>query len=447
MLGSAAGESSSGTFDLESAEGKSEGRTTESWAKTLARNPAIKNKIKNETRPIGGKLISDRDSSISPLLKIQNKITEPLNTPLPEQLATQIRKSGPIPFHDFMEQALYHPDYGFYTSGNHRTGKKGDFMTPVSAGPVLGELLARQIHEFDQALQQPPTIRLVEQGADQGWLACDVLTAMRRQHPDLFPRVKLHLIEPFPRLKKTQGVCLEAAEFKNNVQWHSSWSTMPRDDTATFFYSCELVDSFPVRIFCYRNGAWREQCVGLGGTGFIWQEDGIDVETAAMIRHWSPPEVEGFTVEIRPGTTPWLEGWARRISQGLVLTLDYGYSAMELFSPARAGGTLVAMRDHQRSTHPLAEPGQQDLTAHVNFTELEESAAREGWKNYGLVDFARGCTALAAPLLREDKKPSDPWIRNFRHLTHPTLFGQTHKILVQGKGLPETFQPAMLRKI
>jgi len=307
--------------------------------------------------------------------------------------------------------------------------------------------LAMQANQLFKALGHPHTIQLVEQGADTGRLACDLLSSIHQDHPLLAASAQFHFLEPLPILRQKQKDTLSSAGFLGKVQWCDSWEQMPSNNVPCFFYSCELVDSFPVRIFRYRNGAWREQCVGLGGTGFIWQEDGIDVETAAMIRHWSPPEVEGFTVEIRPGTTPWLQSWARRISHGLVLTLDYGYSAIELFSPARAGGTLVAMRDHQRSTHPLAEPGQQDLTAHVNFTELEESAAREGWKNYGLVDFSRGCTALAAPLLREDKKPSDAWIRNFRHLTHPTLFGQTHKILVQGKGLPVTFQPDALVKV
>ena len=346
-----------------------------------------------------------------------------------------------------MEEALYHPEHGFYAADQERTGQAGDFLTPVSPGPVLGQLLARQADELHRVLGRPKKLRLIEQGADTGWLARDLMDSIRRDHAELGAALEFHLVEPRARLAEKQRQTLVTTGYEKRTGWHETWETVPTNGFPCFFYSCELVDSFPVRIFRYRNGAWREQCVGLSDAGFIWQEDGIDTDTAAMIRHWSPPEVEGFTVEIRPGTTPWLQSWARRISQGLVLTLDYGYSATELFSPARAGGTLVAMRDHQRSTHPLAEPGQQDLTAHVNFTELEESAAREGWKNYGLVDFSRGCTALAAPLLREDKKPSDTWIRNFRHLTHPTLFGQTHKILVQGKGLPVTFQPDALVKV
>jgi len=392
-------------------------------------------------------LSSIRASSISPLGKVCNKIPIALNSALPEQLIQQIREQGPLPFYDFMDQALYHPQHGFYSSRATRTGRAGDFLTPVALGNVLGQLLALQANQLFEGLGRPPAIQLVEQGADTGRLACDLLSSIHQNHPLLAASAQFHFLEPLAILREKQKHTLSSAGLLEKVQWHDSWKEMPQNDIPCFFYSCELIDSFPVRIFRYRDGAWREQWVGLGDAGFIWMEGEIDADTTAQIRLWSPPEVDGFTVEMRPGAIPWLQSWARRISQGLVLTLDYGCSATELFSPAKAGGTLVAMRDHQRSTHPLAEPGQQDLTTHVNFTELEESAAREGWKNYGLVNFTRGCTALAAPLLQEDKRPSDTWIRNFRHLTHPTFFGHTHKILVQGKGLPETFQPAMLRTI
>ncbi len=111
-----------------------------------------------------------------------------------------------------------------------------------------------------------------------------------------------------------------------------------------------------------------------------------------------------------------------------------------------AGGTLVSLRNHQRTADPLADPGEQDLTAHVNFTDLEEQGAREGLQNYGLTNFARGLTALATPILTGREPPAESWIRNFRHLTHPAFFGHSHKILVQGKSLPASFSPSIVMK-
>jgi len=368
-----------------------------------------------------------------------------LNTPLADPLDSLIRRQGPLPFHLFMEQALYHPEHGFYASGQTRTGRAGDFLTPVSPGPVLGELLARQADEWHAALGRPQGVRLIEQGADAGWLARDLLAAIHRGHPELAQASKLHLIEPHPRLVRKQKETLGAAAKK--IRWHPSWETIPADGIPSFFYSCELVDSFPVRIFRFREGTWREQRVDRGSSGFVWQEGEIDASTLAMIRHWNAPEMEGFTVELRPGTPAWVKGWAEKISPGLVLTLDYGFTSTELLSPNRSAGTLVAMRGHQRVADPLADPGQQDLTAHVNFTELEELAAREGWRNYGLRNFSRGLTALAADLLKDEARLPEAWIRNFRHLTHPNFFGHTHKILVQGKSLPESFRPSVVMKL
>jgi len=376
---------------------------------------------------------------------MRNKIPIPLNSPLAQQLASRILHSGPIPFSLFMKEALYHPEHGFYASGQVRTGQGGDFLTPVSPGPVLGQLLARQAEELHAAWERPKGFRLIEQGADAGWLARDVLTTVHREHPELAKAFELHLIEPHPRLAKQQKENL--GEAAKNVWWHSSWKTIPEDRMPVFFYSCELVDSFPVKIFRFRDGAWREKAVGEKDSRFVWHERDADPETRTHIQRWNPPEVEGYTLEIRPGLRSWVQSWADKIPCGMILTLDYGFPADQLFSPARSGGTLVAIQNHHRVQDPLIDPGQLDLTAHVNFTELEELAAESGLKNYGLTDFARGLTALAAPFLKEDRKLPESWVRNFRHLTHPSFFGQSHQILVQGKSLPSSFTPSILMKV
>ena len=346
-----------------------------------------------------------------------------------------------------MEKALYHPTLGFYASGKTRTGSRGDFLTPVSPGPVLGELLARQAEELHGVLGRPPILNLLEQGADAGWLARDLLTAIQRNHPRLAPSVRMHIVEPHLPLEKKQRQTLREAGMEISTQWISSWDAFPENPAPCFFYSCELVDSFPVKIMQFCGGSWQEKRVGADGSRLVWRNREADQATSTPIQHWKPPPMEGYTMELRPGARPWVEGWADKVSSGMVLTLDYGFSAAHLFSPARGHGTLVAMKNHQRFQDPLADPGQLDLTTHVNFTELEEVAAELGFQNYGLADFARGLTALAAPLLKEEKKLSASWIRNFRHLTHPSFFGHSHHILVQGKSLPASFSPSIAMKV
>lgn len=366
-----------------------------------------------------------------------------MNHSLAESLNALIQAKGPLPFHRFMGQALYHPESGFYASGQTRTGRGGDFLTPVSPGPVLGELLARQADELHEIFGRYGKIRIIEQGADAGWLARDLLMAIHRLHPELMKAAEFHFIEPHPRLAEKQRGTLGEAGPK--AHWHASWETFPSEDIPCFFYSCELVDSFPVRIFRYRAGSWRERLVGFEGADFCWREGEVDAASLKEIRRWNPPEQEGYTLELRPESPAWVQSWATKISRGLVLTLDYGFPSAELFSPQRHDGTLVAFRNHHRAGDPLAAPGHQDLTAHVNFTQLEELGESAGWKTYGLVNFARGLTSLAAPLLRESATLPETWIRNFRHLTHPSFFGHTHRILVQGTSLPKSFTPSILK--
>lgn len=257
----------------------------------------------------------------------------------------------------------------------------------------------------------------------------------------------MHIVEPHLPLEKKQRQTLREAAMEILTQWIPCWAAFPKNPAPCFFYSCELVDSFPVKIMQFCGGSWQEKGVGADGSQLVWRNREAEPETSTLIRHWKPPPVEGYTMELRPGARPWVEGWAGKISCGMVLTMDYGFSAVQLFSPARGNGTLVAVKNHQRAQDPLADPGQLDLTAHVNFTELEELATECGWRNRGLTDFARGLTALAAPLLKEGRKTSDSWIRNFRHLTHPSFFGHSHQILVQDKGLPESFTPSIVMKI
>ena len=345
-----------------------------------------------------------------------------------------------------MQKALYHPTSGFYASGRTRTGRGGDFLTPVSPGPVLGELLARQADELHEAIGRPPVFHLVEQGADAGWLARDLLLSLHKNHPRLASGARLHLVEPHPSLEQKQRQTLLEAGLAKSAQWHTSWNEFPGSRTTCFFYSCELVDSFPVKILQFRSGSWREKAVGAKDSRFVWQEREVDPETQTQIQRWNPPEVEGYTMELRPGVRSWVQGWADKIPCGMILTLDYGFPADQLFSAERSAGTLVAIQNHQRVQDPLLDPGQLDLTAHVNFTELEALAAESGFKNYGLTGFARGLTTLAAPFLKEDRSLPESWVRNFRHLTHPSFFGQSHQILVQGKSLPESFRPALLKK-
>ena len=157
--------------------------------------------------------------------------------------------------------------------------------------------------------------------------------------------------------------------------------------------------------------------------------------------------MEGFTAEIRPNAGPWIRSLGQTISQGIFLTMDYGMPATDLYHPSRSAGTLVSLRSHRRTPDPLQDPGEQDLTSHVNYTELIAEGEKGGLQTLGLADFSSAWTQLAQPLLAGSDALPQKWSRNFQHLTHPGFFGKTHQVLVQGKNLPKDFQPSILKPV
>ena len=344
-----------------------------------------------------------------------------------------------------MQSALYHPEQGFYSSGRTRTGTQGDFLTPVSTGPVLGQLLARQADEWHTALGRPSAVSLLEQGADRGWLAADILNAIATHHPELREATQFHLIEPSPALTDQQRKSLHTQQELFPIHWHQNLESFSPNNTPCFFYSCELVDSFPVRLARHRNGFWHELFVSSSGGHFYWTEQPVTPDLLDELKRWNVPKVDGFTAEIRPFASSWIRSLAEKIPQGIILTLDYGLPAQDLYHPSRAAGTLVALRRHRRTVDPLQDPGNQDLTSHVNFTELIQEGEKAGLRSLGLTDFSQALTRLGTPLFSDETTLPEKWTRNFQHLTHPGFFGKTHQILVQGKNLPESFRPSILK--
>ena len=370
-----------------------------------------------------------------------------MKSTLSAELADKIQKSGPIRFDLFMHSALYHPQHGFYSSGRTRTGTQGDFLTPVSTGPVLGQLLARQIDEFHAALGRPSAIYLGEQGADRGFLTHDILDAIASFHPKLKSALEMHLIEPSSSLATQQKKHLVRQRESFPIHWHEDPATLTPGNIPCLFYSCELVDSFPVRLARYHPDVWREMFVSLEAGRFVWSEQPASQDLLEELQRWNIPPLDGFTAEIRPSAGPWIRSLAQKIQQGVILTLDYGLPASDLYHPSRSGGTLVALRKHLRSPDLLQDPGNQDLTAHVNYTELIQEGEQAGLRSLSLTDFSSGLTRLAQPILADGTSVPEKWKRNFQHLTHPGFFGKTHQILVQGKNLPESFHPSVAKPV
>ncbi len=356
-------------------------------------------------------------------------------SPLVEKLRHRIRTEGPLSLADFMESALYDAAHGYYASGRARIGREGDFFTAVSVGPLFGTLLARQFMQMWERLGSPGSWSLVEQGAFNGQLAGDILEALKRLAPECFEATRLLLVEPFPRLREKQEETL--AGFAGKVAWYASEEALPR--FCGVHYSNELLDAFPVfRLRSHRDG-WTELRVGADSDRFTWVETPLSREPFMNLQSLHP-RLEGAILELPRGLDRWLGLLADRMEKGWLLTLDYGMSDAELALAHRSGGTLAAYRAHQRQADPLAFPGEQDLTTHVNFTFVVQNALSAGWTLECLLDQARFFTALA-PLHFQDLRaaPSPEQqreLRAFQTLTHPQWMGRQFKALCLGRDVP-----------
>ncbi|MBJ7326028.1 MAG: SAM-dependent methyltransferase [Chthoniobacterales bacterium] len=350
-------------------------------------------------------------------------------------LRARLGAHGTIPFDYFMAAALYDTEHGYYATGEARTGRRGDFFTSVSVGPVFGRLLAAQFAEMRDILGCPDEFTLVEQGANDGQLMADILTALERTHPEW--QGQAIIVEPLDRLRAAQQQTL--APWRERVRWVAHEAELPR--FCGVFFANELIDAFPVKLFVHHDGVWFEKCVADGPDGFVFVEvPGGDAAAAAGLN--SPPlaeEGERFETEWRPTLREWMQGVAEKLMRGWVLLADYGHVERERFRVGRTHGTLAAYRAHARGEDPLAHPGAQDLTAHVDFTELARLAEEAGLSLAGFTDQHHALTALAArvfPAMREAKLSAEEEreMRALRQLLHPETMGRAFKFIAFSRG-------------
>jgi SAM-dependent MidA family methyltransferase len=339
------------------------------------------------------------------------------------ELRRHILQRGPIGFDEFMAVALYHPHGGYYASPQPRTGRRGDFFTSVSVGPVFGKLLAAQLLAMREQLGHPADFTLVEQGAHDGQLLADILAAWSGPLP------RVIIIEPLTHLRDRQRQTLAPwAEHLTHVAHENELPPF----TGVFFAN-ELLDAFPVKILVRDQGAWHERRVGLEGDRFVFVDAPFSGPTPPV-----PDALPHFTTEVCPSLAPWMQAIAAKLQAGWMLLIDYGHPAAARYHPARAAGTLAAYRDHQRQDDPLADPGHQDLTAHLDFTAVARAGLEAGLSLAGFTDQHHALTALAArvfPPMPQEELSDDcaREMRALRQLLHPESMGTSFKFLALAK--------------
>lgn len=291
-----------------------------------------------------------------------------------------------MPLAEYMDLALYHPQFGYYARATRRSGRAGDFFTSVDVGPVFGELLAGQFAEMWRVMDRPRPFDLVEAGAGSGRLAADVLDAAASGDPEFYAAIRLHLVERSPAARAAQAETLRA-----HADRISSAADIP-DRIRGVVFANELLDALPAHAVVMRPEGLREIFVDAFDDRLIEREG--EPSTPALEEYLREDGVTlqpGWRAEINLSATAWVEGAARRLARGFLLLIDYGHQAAELYSATHASGTLATFQRHAadgggRDTPWLEDPGERDITAHVDLTAIGRTAERAGLRTLGVLD-------------------------------------------------------------
>jgi SAM-dependent MidA family methyltransferase len=377
-----------------------------------------------------------------------------------------------ITFADYMDWVLYEPQQGYYATNAVQIGVKGDFFTSPHLGPDFGELLAAQFHQMWQLLNSPTSFTLVEMGAGQGLIAVDVLSYVQRRaeidptYADFQQALEYIIVEKAAALIAEQKYHLQPFSFPSKKLRWLTFAEIEPDSITGCLFSNELVDALPVHQIQIENGALQEVYVQNIEGSYPSEVEASDRCFAEVCDRPSTPKLadylewmeinvaklpDGYRSEINLAALEWLNEAARKLRQGYLLTLDYGYSADRYYSPARQQGTLQCYRNHRTHNDPYLYVGQQDITSHVNFTALKKQGEAIGLETLGqtqqglfLMALGLGDRLVANNDTTDVTQLSEVIRRReaLHALINPMGLGGFH-VLIQGRGV-EKQQSALL---
>jgi SAM-dependent MidA family methyltransferase len=360
------------------------------------------------------------------------------NPALIEIIRAEIQERGPVSFAWFMDQALYHPEHGYYSSGQCAIGRHGDYFTNVSVGPLFGRLLAAQFAEIWERLRETGNFIIVEQGAHHGDFARDVLESARKCYPDFFSALRYRIIEPFPILQDRQSQTLQS--LRDQVEW--------RDSIEPFVgvhFSNELIDAMPIRLI----GPRGEKLVGLQNDEFVLADSGL--KDAHGVTASKPLKRKPA---FNQAALDWIKNVAANLLRGYVIAIDYGHvrpifpdetSNIER-APRASQATVQVRAQHRFLGSPFERIGHADITAHVNWTSIAECAQRNGLRIAGFTDQYHFLTGIISELGGGGRResPASDWgqsllsakmKRELQTLLHPEMLGRSFQVLALAKNV------------
>jgi SAM-dependent MidA family methyltransferase len=369
---------------------------------------------------------------------------------LRQKIISKIQSEGPISFETFMDMALYEPSLGYYRRDSATIGRAGDFYTSPHLHPIFGAMLGRQMEEMWEWMDRPEVFCVVEMGAGMGYLAKDLMGGLTGR--EILPHLEYLIIEQNPSIRREQERLL--GDFRHKVKWASDLKEI--ETFSGCFLSNELLDAFPVRLV-EMDREWMEIYVALSSRDLVAKdsEEGVSEATAfaevkrpcgADIRDYfrgvSLELPKGYRTEVNLKLKEWLLNVNEKLSEGFVLTIDYGYTAMDYYSEDRNRGTLLCYHRHQVNEDPYRNIGQQDITAHVNFSSLKKWGDEAGLRTVGFTHQGAYLVSLGIGEVMHELYGGCPDVfdvAKIKGLILPHGMGDSHKVMIQykGKGVPE----------
>jgi len=375
--------------------------------------------------------------------------------PLPSPqspLAALIRERAPLTVAAFIELALYDPNHGYYARAAQRSGRAGDFFTSVDVGPLFGDLLELQLCEMAALLRtaaaktaeqaeradKAEQFDLVEAGAGNGRLAADILRAAKERDSAFYDSIRLHLVEASAVARAAQRDAL--GEVGDRLV--SSGAELPERFEGVLIAN-ELLDALPTHQVVMRADGLKEVYVGVDTALHLVEGPPSTPELQAYLDRAGVTIEPGWRVEINLRAIDWVRAAARRLTRGFMILIDYGHEARELYSATHSAGTLTSFAAHRsRDGDPHAKAswldraGEQDITAHVDFTSVRAAAEAEGMTTIALLDqtyFLLGLVEHRTQSRSPATQHSALSTQQLKTLVMPGGLGSTMKVLVLGK--------------
>ena len=352
-----------------------------------------------------------------------------------DKISAKIRKEGDIPFVDFMHQALYAPNLGYYSSGLQKFGAGGDFITAPELTPLFGHALANQCQQVLNGLDEPI---LFEFGAGSGRLCVDVLTHLERLH--CLPR-EYHILEVSGHLKRRQQelLQLELPHLVNKVKWLSQW---PSESFVGVVILNEVLDAMPVHRFLRTKEGLLESYITLNKEAVLREvfKPCTNPRLITYVKTALAHDLYPYQSEANLFIEDWINRCSAMLKMGAMFIIDYGFPRHEYYHPDRHSGTLMCHYQHLAHTNPLAHIGEQDITAHVDFTQVAEAADAAGFHVAGFSNQAaflmgNGLLDLLSAIEQEPARTNAQ--QAVKKLVQPNEMGELFKVIALTKHIDE----------